>query len=197
MNRLLVVIGAVLFMAATSAFAVPVTWTLSGVTFSDGGTASGSFVYDADTNTYSAVHIETVAGSSPNASLNTTSLNYVCTAPCTGPAPSANNVLVLSRVPATDLTNTPALALNAFGAPLTNAGGSIAIIGGGNALCVDATCSDSADSPVRTIVTGAVIGAAQAAVTTAVPTLSDTALLACALLIAAVAGFGQRRINNR
>jgi len=28
--------------------AEPVTWTLSGVTFADGGTASGSFVYDAD-----------------------------------------------------------------------------------------------------------------------------------------------------
>lgn len=28
--------------------AEPVTWTLSGVTFTDGGTASGSFVYDAD-----------------------------------------------------------------------------------------------------------------------------------------------------
>lgn len=31
-----------------NAFAFPVTWTLSGVTFDDGGTASGYFVYDAD-----------------------------------------------------------------------------------------------------------------------------------------------------
>jgi hypothetical protein len=34
--------------AGGSAFAFPVTWTLSGATFVDGGTASGSFVYDAD-----------------------------------------------------------------------------------------------------------------------------------------------------
>jgi hypothetical protein len=38
-----------LFVAGTgSVFAEPVTGTLSGVTFTDGGTASGSFVYDAD-----------------------------------------------------------------------------------------------------------------------------------------------------
>lgn len=31
-------------VCASGAFAVPVTWTLSGATFSDGGTATGSFV---------------------------------------------------------------------------------------------------------------------------------------------------------
>ena len=38
-----------------------VTWDLSGVTFSDGGTASGSFVYDAVTNTVSDVDITATA----------------------------------------------------------------------------------------------------------------------------------------
>ena len=38
-----VLLGAVL---AAAAHAAPVTWTLTGVTFDDGSTASGSFVYD-------------------------------------------------------------------------------------------------------------------------------------------------------
>src|SRR5258708_19781801 len=45
------------------ASAAPVVWTLSGVTFSDGGTASGSFIFDADTNTYSSINVTTTPGS--------------------------------------------------------------------------------------------------------------------------------------
>jgi hypothetical protein len=36
------------------AHATPLQWTLDNFTFSDGGTAMGSFIYDADTNTYSS-----------------------------------------------------------------------------------------------------------------------------------------------
>jgi hypothetical protein len=49
---------------SASANATPVVWYLSGVTYDDGGTASGSFTYDADTNTYSAISVSTTAGSS-------------------------------------------------------------------------------------------------------------------------------------
>src|SRR5260370_9871267 len=45
------------------ASASPVLWTLVGVAFNDGGTASGSFVYDANTNTYSSINMTTTAGS--------------------------------------------------------------------------------------------------------------------------------------
>jgi hypothetical protein len=38
------------------------TWTLSGVTFTDGATASGSFVYDADTHSWSDFSVSTTAG---------------------------------------------------------------------------------------------------------------------------------------
>lgn len=44
-----------LLLACSGASAFPVTWTLSGVTFADGGTASGSFVYDAATNNVSDI----------------------------------------------------------------------------------------------------------------------------------------------
>jgi hypothetical protein len=46
----------------SNAFAFPVTWTLSGVTFGDGGTASGYFVYDADTNNFSEGSISVAGG---------------------------------------------------------------------------------------------------------------------------------------
>ncbi|HUP04955.1 MAG TPA: putative Ig domain-containing protein, partial [Bryobacteraceae bacterium] len=42
--------------------AAQVKWTLHSVTFADGGTATGSFVYDADSNTYSSVNITTTSG---------------------------------------------------------------------------------------------------------------------------------------
>ena len=41
------------------AHADPVTWTLDNAVFDDDGTATGSFVYDRDTNTYSDVSITT------------------------------------------------------------------------------------------------------------------------------------------
>jgi len=44
------------------AYAASVLWTLQNVTFSGGGVASGSYVYDADTNTYSSISVTTTAG---------------------------------------------------------------------------------------------------------------------------------------
>ena len=52
----------VLLCVPSVASADGITWTLSGVTFDDGGTASGSFVYDAVTNTVSSINIVTTAG---------------------------------------------------------------------------------------------------------------------------------------
>jgi len=50
-------------LLAGPALAGPLTWTLSNVTFDDGGTASGSFTYDADTNTLNNWAITTTGGS--------------------------------------------------------------------------------------------------------------------------------------
>jgi hypothetical protein len=52
---------ALLAIAFASAQATPLTWTLSGVSFIDGATASGSFVFDADTRTYLSWGITTTA----------------------------------------------------------------------------------------------------------------------------------------
>jgi hypothetical protein len=44
--------AALLAAPALPALAVPVTWTLTGVTFDDGASASGWFVFDADAYSY-------------------------------------------------------------------------------------------------------------------------------------------------
>lgn len=53
-------------VACNLAIAVPVVWTLDGVRFDDGGTASGSFLYDADVfgqTPLAKFRIETTGGS--------------------------------------------------------------------------------------------------------------------------------------
>jgi len=57
--------GAALAATVLPAQATPITWHLDGVTFSDGATASGSFVYDADTGSGSLFNIVTTAGVLP------------------------------------------------------------------------------------------------------------------------------------
>ena len=52
-----------LSMSAGSASAANLDWTLNNVAFSDGGTATGSFKYDADTSTYRAFSISVQGGS--------------------------------------------------------------------------------------------------------------------------------------
>ena len=59
-------ISLVVFFWLGPALAIPVTWTLDGAAFNDGASLNGSFVYDADTNTYSSILIE--AEASPNQS---------------------------------------------------------------------------------------------------------------------------------
>jgi len=61
--HLLSLIVAVGFLGmATPAAASPLIWTLSGVAFDDAGTASGSFVFDADTGTVSNWNISVAGG---------------------------------------------------------------------------------------------------------------------------------------
>jgi hypothetical protein len=49
---------AFLLLATANVFAAPVTWTLGNVTLTSGGSITGSFDYDSDTNTYSNIAIE-------------------------------------------------------------------------------------------------------------------------------------------
>jgi len=62
-SAIFVLAAAGILLTASPAMAIPVSWTLSGATFDDGGTAAGSFVYDADTDALSAWSINMVGGS--------------------------------------------------------------------------------------------------------------------------------------
>ena len=59
------VVGALLLCSATLASAAPITWTLSGVTFDDGTSASGSFVYNAATDRVLSYSITVQNGALP------------------------------------------------------------------------------------------------------------------------------------
>ena len=161
MTRGIVLAGLFLLCAvmAPRAAADGVTWTLEGLVFSDGATATGSFVYDATTNTFSSIDIVT----------SSTSLfggaTYTAVDPGFGPYPF--DVAFVPNASAPDLTNTPVLELEFFTSTaestfesLTNAGGTV--IADVNELnCANATCSTvtgeirgpSLDSP-----TGLVVG---------------------------------------
>jgi hypothetical protein len=109
------------------------------VTFVDGGTATGSFVFDADTGTYSSIDIVTTAGFGYAAETFTA----VCTSPCKGETPGADDMLLLTSIDSTDFTGMPGLAIfTPLEEPLTDAGGVIELTGGTayEALCADSTC---------------------------------------------------------
>jgi len=102
-------------LSGQSASANPILWSLVGVTFNDGGTASGSFVYDADTNTYSNISVTTTEGSAFGGAVYTL-INDIAD------APTASGIYLVTSVPATP--GLPGLMMGFFN--LTNAGGTIA-----------------------------------------------------------------------
>jgi len=127
-----------LYLAISPAQATPVTWTFQA-TFSDGGTASGSFVYDAGDGpfgTYSAIDI--LSGAS--------GAHY-------GLATAAAQPNFFSAV-----SDTGEFALLFFlSAALTDAGGTIPIavqLPGYEGVCSGTECSDV--DPVRTVTDGQV-----------------------------------------
>jgi len=58
------VIALLLAVCAPAADAAPITWSLSGITFTDGGTATGSFSYDPDASTVGTIAVTTSTGTS-------------------------------------------------------------------------------------------------------------------------------------
>jgi len=158
----------ILGLSAASAAAAPLLWTLSGVTFSDGGAAAGSFVFDASTNTYSNISITTTTGSARTGAVYHFRLSA---------APSVATLIVAVTASGGDLTGTPVVALQFPGAGLTNAGGTVTSVGG-ESSCVDSGCSNGT-APQRNVTGGSVVGTALPSV----PTLSEWGLGLLALLL--------------
>ena len=117
------------------AFALPIQWTLENVKFSDGASASGTFVYDADTNAYTDINITTTTASRPGAVYT-----FVCAAPCTGAMADQNAELNLTTSPSSDQTGLPGFILFFFPS-LSNSGGLRAVLGALEADCSNSTCA--------------------------------------------------------
>ena len=91
-----------ILFGSMTAVAAPVRWYLSGVTFSDGGTAVGSFIYDADTAQSSQIAIETTGSIAFSYTRHVASLPYALDVD-TGVKEGGKGFLQLVTV--TDMTN--------------------------------------------------------------------------------------------
>jgi hypothetical protein len=157
LSRLLPLLAGLLLTAALNAS--PVVWTVHA-TFDDGGTASGSFVFDASLGVFTFVDITTTTGS-VRTGAHYTRANLV----------AASSTFVLELTSATgDLTGTPSFA-GQLVSPMTNAGGSINFSLSGfhqEESCANAGCTGGAP-PRRFMLNGSVTAAP--APTPAPPTL--------------------------
>lgn len=107
--------GIALLAASTAAQATPITYNLSGVTFTDGATASGSFVFDAVTHLSSSFSISTTPGT-----LTAFTWNQSDSGLYFGGGAGPNNFTLI--------TSNGLRAFNfSFLDPFTNAGGTFAI----------------------------------------------------------------------
>ncbi|MDH3747547.1 MAG: PEP-CTERM sorting domain-containing protein [Gammaproteobacteria bacterium] len=127
-NKNLKLLALMTMMGPLTANAVPITWTLTDVIFDDGGTGTGTFVYDAAENLLSDVNIETSSGT----------YNLVQFA-------SAVEIAFLTGADLSDLTGAFLLDLTLIGAGLSDLGGTVAIgetANGGphEAICGDVVC---------------------------------------------------------
>lgn len=166
--------GVVLLAAAASA--VPINWTLNGVTLNDGGAVSGTFTFDPDSGipcgsfppcgTYSNVNIVTTNGSSRTGA----AYSFVCgqdVAGCGGVSPDSTEVFFLTSN-AMNQSRDSAIAFFFTGIGvfppqgLTNGGGVLDISGSSGTVgtvqesnCPDAACT-MPSGPVRSSTAGIV-----------------------------------------
>jgi hypothetical protein len=151
-------------VAAVGLQASPIVWSLSGVTFSDGGTATGSFTFDADTSTYSAIDIQTAGGSIPGTLYLDTDTSL-----------SALGAFIFIGFPvASPVIGTQELLLQ-FTSALTDAGGADSLSVGGEGPCADAACDGFTD--LRGVTSGSVT-------TTPEPSSFGLGLLGAAIVLA-------------
>jgi hypothetical protein len=171
MIQQLFLLALLLCAASSTIFAVPVQWTFSGITFNDGGTASGTFVYDAATNTYSGINVTVTGGS-------LSSVSYIAQHPI-----ASATVLAFLPSASGDLTGLRVLVLSPSGA-LTDSGGARTLVAAlAEGPCDNATCTSA--TGVRSITAGSLTGSSVP--TAAIPTVSTAMLAALAMLMAGAA----------
>ena len=134
-NPARLIAAVLLFGATTAAHGSPLTWQLEDVAFAGGGTASGSFTVDVDTQTFWHVSILTTPGTLPGTSY---------TGDLDGVGFSGGALEWVRFVTASgDMTGQFTLGLS-FLTPLTDAGGTSVVFEGdaGETYCANADCSE-------------------------------------------------------
>jgi hypothetical protein len=127
---------ALLILAPAASADTLVTWTLNNFTFSDGATASGSFVYDATTNTFSSINIVTSSGTTLSGAA------YHAVDP--GFGPFSFDVAFVTTSGLGNYVGTDALELNFSPLSLTDGGG-IVPTDINEFVCSNANCSTADD----------------------------------------------------
>jgi len=143
-------IGLALFLTASISNAVPIQWTLSGVTFNDGNTASGSFIFDATASTFSSLLISTTSGF-------TYATKELSAVPF---GVNASGIELVDGFVAGDNVGKSIMNLD-FLSALTDAGGVIGLLTGFPSFegqCIAADCSSG--RVFRTVTSGSVVGVA-------------------------------------
>lgn len=159
-----------------AAQAIPLTWNLVDVVFEDESTASGSFDYDADSNTFSNIYITTGAGN---------------TYEDVNPYSSGNGGLIslVSEIPVVEGV-TQALLFDLDGA-MTNLGGTIDILPGstgGGPLSLEGTCVSG-----QTTIPCASVGSRIFVLSGQITTAQVPAPATLALLLIGLVGLGFRK----
>lgn len=166
MRKTIIALFVVVIAYPAAANASPVVWTLQNATFAGGGSASGSFTYDATTNQFSSINISTTATGAYTAQVFT--FGNCC-----------DNILLDTFASnAADQTGVHYLQIQ-FVNPLTNAGGTDPFFSGNDyeGVCANATCSTF--SSVVSFSSGSVTGSAT---TTPTPEPASFSLIPIGLL---------------
>lgn len=169
------------------AAANPVTWSLFGVTLEDGGMATGTFRYDADTNTFDNINIVTSGGGQPGAVY--TQVGGVYGGAGLPVAADRLGVLTLSGAGVGQRNLNLQLVSG-----MTNAGGMI-LVRPTSAFSAEVTCANApcslAGAPLRGTSGGAVTSFPLPPPT--IPTMSEWAMILFGVLLAGLAGFSVTR----
>jgi len=129
--------ASLVLLVAADALATPVLWTIAG-SFDDDGDLNGTFVYDADSDHYSAVSLKTSAGSRGSPFFG---------AAYDGVDPAASTADGLAAVAAVTLLEL------VFAESLSNRGGLVALASGGETLT-----SGADQGAVRLLTGGQAVG---------------------------------------
>lgn len=167
--------------------AAPYKWTLTGFTFDDGSTASGSFVADADTQEITQINISVTEGSAGGP----ITFRELC-----NESPCQSVGIFVSRQPGNDMTGMSVMFLS-LGAPLPADSGTVSAVGN-ISTCQSSNCQSGS---VRNGTGGTLVGvpyvAPMSSTVTPVPTLNGWGLLLLSALTIGAAGFFTRkRIPN-